>query len=97
MEVIQKTAACSNIALTMLTDTTLMGWCSMAVPVNITADPGEVSVSVLGKTVNVDTEAADEAHTIYLFGGYGAYEPDPPAFILESIDNNPARHDAIHW
>jgi hypothetical protein len=80
---------------TMLTDTSLMGWCNMAIPVNNTADPGECGVSTLGKTIVVQTENTEE-HNIYCFGGYGPYSPYPPAFCLPSV-NDTRFPNTIHW
>jgi len=95
LEVLRETAAASAISLTMLTDTAKIGWASFVAPVNRTADPGEVSVSALGKTVTINTEA-DEAHDVFVFGGYGAYEPRPPAFAFRSY-YEPHRADGIVW
>ena len=83
LEVINDTVTNTGETYTMLTDTSEMGIVHMAIPVNRTTDPGEVSAVVQDpkKSVKVYSETNAEAHDIYLFGNYG-YAGNYPAFIL---------------
>lgn len=94
LEIINEEITAAGEVFTMLTDTSRLGWCNFAIPVNNTADPGEMSVELLGKTIKAYCETNEE-HNIYLFGGYNG-SPYPPAFYLPSRHNS-RFPNTIHW